>query len=48
MLLAAAFALASELVARDGVGVGEYVVGVVVVLGLLSLAARLVFRARLG
>jgi lipid-A-disaccharide synthase-like uncharacterized protein len=45
ILVAAAFALSSALVTRDGVGVAEWVVGIVVVVGLLLLAAEKSRRA---
>jgi hypothetical protein len=45
-LVAAAFALISELITRDGVGVFEYVVSIAIVIGLLALVARLTLRAR--
>jgi hypothetical protein len=45
MLVAAAFALSSALVTRDGVGVVEWVVGIVIVVGLLLLAAQKSRRA---
>jgi hypothetical protein len=48
ILVAAAFALASALLTHDGVGVVEWVVGVGLVLTLVTLAARLTLRARLG
>jgi len=48
LLVVAALALASELIAREGVGIIEYVVGIALVLGLLAVAAQLTFRARVG
>jgi lipid-A-disaccharide synthase-like uncharacterized protein len=45
ILVAAAFALSSALVTRDGVGVVEWVVGIVIVVGLLLLAAQKSRRA---
>lgn len=41
----AAFALATELATRDGVGVFEYVVGISLVAGLLLVTFRLARRA---
>jgi hypothetical protein len=46
LLVAAAFALISELITLDGVGAIEYVVSIAVVIGLLVVAARLTLRAR--
>jgi uncharacterized membrane protein (UPF0136 family) len=46
LLVAAAFALASELITRDGVGAIEYVVGVGLVIGLVLWAFRVTLRAR--
>jgi hypothetical protein len=46
LLVAAAFALASALITHDGVGALEYVVGIVIVVGLVLYAARLTLRAR--
>jgi hypothetical protein len=46
LLVAAAFALVSELITRDGVGTVEYVVSIAVVIGLLLVAVRLTLRAR--
>jgi uncharacterized membrane protein (UPF0136 family) len=46
LLLAAAFALVSELATRDGVGALEYVVGIALVVGLVFFALRLTLRAR--
>jgi hypothetical protein len=46
LLVAAAFALTRELITRAGVGLLEYVVGIAVVVGLVSLAVRLTLRAR--
>jgi hypothetical protein len=40
LLVAMAFSLSSALVTRDGVGAVEWVVGIVVVVGLLLLAAH--------
>ncbi len=45
LLVAAAFALSSALVTRDGVGAIEWVVGIVIVIGLLLLAAHKSRRA---
>jgi hypothetical protein len=45
ILLAFAFALASALITRDGVGAIEWVVGIVIVVGLLLLAAQKSRRA---
>jgi uncharacterized membrane protein len=45
LLVAAAFALSSALVTRDGVGAIEWVVGIVIVVGLLLLAAHKSRRA---
>jgi uncharacterized membrane protein YhfC len=45
ILVAAAFALSSALFTRDGVGVVEWVVGIVIVVGLLLLAAQKSRRA---
>jgi uncharacterized membrane protein len=45
ILIAAAFALSSALVTRDGVGAIEWVVGIVIVVGLLLLAAHKSRRA---
>jgi lipid-A-disaccharide synthase-like uncharacterized protein len=45
ILVAAAFALSSALVTRDGVGVIEWVVGIVSVVGLLLLATEKSRRA---
>ncbi|MGB8003003.1 MAG: hypothetical protein WCF27_01960 [Gaiellaceae bacterium] len=45
LLIAAAFALSSALMTRDGVGAVEWVVGVVIVVGLLLLAAQTSRRA---
>jgi uncharacterized membrane protein len=45
ILVAAAFVLSSALVTRDGVGVVEWVVGIVIVVGLLLLAAQKSRRA---
>jgi hypothetical protein len=44
LLVAAAFALSRALITRDGVGPFEYAVGVVLVVGLLFLALRVVRR----
>jgi hypothetical protein len=44
-LIAAAFALSSALVTHDGTGALEWVVGVVIVVGLLLLAAQKSRRA---
>jgi hypothetical protein len=46
LLFAAAFALASELITRDGVGAVEYVIGIVIVAALVALAGRLVLTDR--
>jgi uncharacterized membrane protein (UPF0136 family) len=46
LLVAAAFALASELITRDGVGAIEHVVGVGLVIGLVLWAFRVTLRAR--
>jgi uncharacterized membrane protein (UPF0136 family) len=46
LLVAAAFALASELITRDGVGAIEYLVGIGLVIGLVSWALRVTLRAR--
>jgi uncharacterized membrane protein len=46
LLVAAAFALTSELITRDGVGAVEYVVGIALVIALVFLAARVTLRAR--
>ena len=45
LLVAAAFALASALVTGDGVGAVEWIVGIVIVVGLLLLAAQKSRRA---
>ena len=45
LLIAMAFALSSALVTRDGVGAVEWVVGIVIVVGLLLLAAQKSRRA---
>jgi hypothetical protein len=45
VLIAAAFALSSALVTHDGVGAVEWVVGIVIVVGLLLLAAQKSRRA---
>jgi hypothetical protein len=45
LLVAMAFALSSALLTRDGVGAIEWVVGIVVVIGLLLLAAHKSRRA---
>jgi hypothetical protein len=45
VLIAAAFALSSALVTHDGVGVIEWIVGIVIVVGLLLLAAQKSRRA---
>ena len=44
-LVAMAFALSSALITRDGVGAIEWVVGIVIVVGLLLLAAHKSRRA---
>jgi hypothetical protein len=41
----AAASLVSELATRDGVGIAEYVVGILLVAGLLFMTFRLVRRA---
>jgi drug/metabolite transporter (DMT)-like permease len=45
LLVAAAFALSSALFTHDGIGAVEWVAGIVIVLGLLLLAARKSRRA---
>ena len=45
LLIAAAFALSSALVMHDGVGAVEWIVGIVIVIGLLLLAAQKSRRA---
>ena len=45
LLIAAAFALSSALMTRDGVGAVEWMVGMVIVVGLLLLAAQTSRRA---
>jgi uncharacterized membrane protein len=40
LLVAAAFTLSSALITRDGVGAVEWVVGTVIVVGLLLVAAH--------
>ena len=45
LLIAAAFALSSALITHDGAGAVEWVVGVVIVVGLLLLAAQTSRRA---
>jgi hypothetical protein len=45
ILLAAAFALSSALITRDGVGAIEWVLGIAIVVGLLLLAAHKSRRA---
>ena len=45
LLVAIAFALSSALFTHDGVGVVEWVVGIVIVVGLLLLAAQKSRRA---
>ena len=45
LLVAMAFTLSSALITRDGVGVIEWIVGIVVVVGLLLLAAQKSRRA---
>jgi drug/metabolite transporter (DMT)-like permease len=45
LLIAAAFALSSALITHDGVGAIEWVAGLVVVAGLLLLAAQKSRRA---
>ena len=44
-LVAIAFALSSALITRDGVGAIEWIVGIVIVVGLLLLAAHKSRRA---
>jgi hypothetical protein len=48
LLIAAAFALSSALITHDGVGAVEWVVGIVIVVGLLLLAAQKSRRALTG
>ncbi len=45
ILLAAAFTLSRALISRDGLGAIEWVVGIVIVVGLLLLAAQKSRRA---
>jgi hypothetical protein len=45
LLVAAAFALSSALITHDGTGALEWVVGIVIVVGLLLLAAHTSRRA---
>ena len=45
LLVAMAFALSSALITSDGVGAVEWVVGIVIVVGLLLLAAHKSRRA---
>jgi hypothetical protein len=45
LLVAAAFALSSALIKHDAAGAVEWVVGIVIVVGLLLLAARTSRRA---
>jgi hypothetical protein len=45
LLVAMAFTLSSALITRDGVGVVEWIVGIVIVVGLLLLAAQKSRRA---
>jgi hypothetical protein len=45
LLIAAAFALSRTLITRDGVGAVEWIVGVVIVVGLLLLAGQTSRRA---
>ncbi len=45
LLIAAAFALSSALVMHDGVGAVEWIVGIVIVIGLLLLAGQKSRRA---
>ena len=45
LLVAMAFALSSTLITSDGVGAVEWVVGIVIVVGLLLLAAHKSRRA---
>jgi hypothetical protein len=46
LLVAMAFALARELITRDGLGVFEYVAGIALTAGLVFLALRVTLRAR--
>jgi uncharacterized membrane protein len=46
LLVAAAVALGRELIARDGAGAIEYVVGSALVAGLVFLALRVAIRSR--
>ena len=48
LLIAAAFALSSALITHDGTGAVEWVVGILIVVGLLLLAARKSRRALTG
>jgi drug/metabolite transporter (DMT)-like permease len=45
LLIAAAFALSSALITHDGTGAVEWIVGIVIVIGLLLLAAQTSRRA---
>jgi hypothetical protein len=45
LLIAAAFALSSALITHDGAGAVEWIVGIVIVIGLLLLAAQTSRRA---
>lgn len=45
LLLFAAFSMASALITRDGVGFGEYITGIALVIVLLVYAVRLSRRA---
>ena len=45
VLIALAFALASALVTHDGVGAVEWIIGIVIVVGLLLLASQKSRRA---
>ena len=45
LLLFAAFSMASALITRDGVGFGEYITGIALVIVLLVYALRLSRRA---
>ena len=46
LLVAMAFALARELITRDGLGAFEYVAGIALTAGLVFLALRVTVRAR--
>jgi hypothetical protein len=45
LLIAAAFALSSALITHDGTGAVEWIIGIVIVAGLLLLAAQTSRRA---